>query len=402
MRLSTPWQIALITALAVRASLALEADFHTSRGIFTVVLEPEKTPLTTANFIRLAEGGSLWRSAADGALFQTPWYDGLTVNTTVQGLDEVFFETGEAGTPGYEFQDEFHPALGHVPYVVTMATHAPNTNGAAIRIFGAQADAARDGRQTVFGSVAAGPGRPVVDAIIAAGKGTTDLHGVTIREKDAWLELLATAADSLPAMHPVQATLSVTPGVSSTLVFQQPASSVLAAHASEDLQEWQPLASRFLDASSAVSPSMVLDGAELQRRFYQPSLAVYPDQPPGVAALANTTLEIQGPGIATLIYAFDSSGTAGTYQNVISLEPPPLVFSGNFTVVMTLPPRLMPHSLQLLVRTPGLGGSEYQWIRIGWDENGSSGPLGRHITLLLDSSMNPIFEDEGHVELSRP
>jgi len=401
MRLCTPWHIGLITVLAIQASAALEADLHTSRGMFTVVLEPGKVPLTTANFVRLAEGGVLWRSAEDGALYQAPCYDGLTVNTTVQGAGEAYFEVGEAGAPGYEFQDEFHPGLGHEPYVVTMATHAPNTSGAAIRVFGAQADASRDGRHTVFGKVAAGPGRTVVDSIIAAGEGATELQSVTIREKEAWVELLATAADSLPAMHPVEATLSVTPGDSSTLVFQQPASSVLAAHASADLQQWQPLASRFLDASSPGSPSMVLDGAELRRRFYRPSLAVYPGQPPGVAALAGTTLQIQGPGIATLIYEFDSTGTAGAYQNVISLEPPPLVFSGNFTVETSPPPRLMPHSLQILVRTPGLGGSEYQWIRIGWDEIESSGPQGRHVTLLLDASMNPIFEDAGPASLTR-
>ena len=388
--------------MAVQLAVALEADFHTSRGIFTVVLDPEKTPLTTANMVRLAEGDTLWRSAADGSLFKKPFYDGLPVVNTAADAVEAFFEIGDAGEPGYEFQDEFHADLGHEPYVVTMATRAPNTNGGAIRIFGSQASASRDGRHTVFGKVAAGPGRTVVDAIIAAGDSGTEIQGVTIRDKEPWVEFLASAGGSLPAMEPAPAGLSVVPEVSSTLLFQQNASSILTAYASEDLHDWQPLTSRFIDAFSPGLPTMVLDEAKLDRRFYRLSQAIYPAQPPGVAMLANTTLQIQGPGIATLIYAFDSSGSAGTYQNVISTEPPPLVFSGNFTVENDPPPRLMPHSLQLLVRTPGLGGSEYQLIKIGWDQVVPSGPVGRHVTLLLDGSMIPVFEDHGTTTLSRP
>lgn len=400
--MNIPMTIGWVAALAIRVSCALEADIETDRGTFTVVLEQEHTPLATANFIRLAGGGTWWRDPATGGLRDRPIYQNAVVDGVVANAAEAFLEFGAADAPGYEFPDEFHPSLGHGAYVVTMATAAPNTNSARIRVFGDRAAATRDGRHTVFGFVAEGPGRAVVDAILAAGPGATGILGVTIRGRETWEETPAAQGVELPEMQPVAAAPAVVPGVSAELLFPQPHHSVFMAHASSDLVDWQPLVRRFLDGDSPGESSVFLDAAGLPRRFYHPSLAVYPGDPPGVAMLAETTLEISGATFGIMRYHFDASGMGGTYENIVSLEPPPLVFSGNFTVVGADGPQAMPHSLQLLVSTPGLGGAEIQMIRIGWDGAGAGGPHGRHVTRFLDASMNGIFDGEGTAGLLHP
>ena len=385
----------LWTVAAAPWGIAIEADFQTSRGVFTVVLDPEQAPLATANFVRLAEGGSFWRDSDTGAFSSAECYDGLGVGTVVNGASERFFEVGDGSIPGYEFEDEIPPGSGHLPYGVTMATHAPNTNGAAVRIFGAVADAARDGRHTVFGQVAAGPGRAVVDAIIDGGAGATVVEKVTIRNKAASLSLLEVANQSLPSVQPVSGPLEVAPGVSCILQVQQPPSSILSVNASADLRSWVPLRTRFIDVAGSAVAGIPLDSAGRPRSFYRAALATYPGDPPGIDSLGGSTIEIAGAAIATLVYEFNAGGTGGTFRNVISTTPPPLVFSGTFTVDPPDSVRLMPHSLALRVRTQGLGGAEFQWIRVGWDEDGPTGPSGRHVTRLLNSAGELIFEDSG-------
>lgn len=93
------------------------AVFDTNMGEFEVQLAEDKAPVTTGNFIELAEKGFY-----DGVIFHRV-IDGFMI----QGGDPT--GTG-AGGPGYSIKDEFDPSLKHdIEGVISMANRGPNTGG---------------------------------------------------------------------------------------------------------------------------------------------------------------------------------------------------------------------------------------------------------------------------------
>ncbi|MGJ8738638.1 peptidylprolyl isomerase [Zobellia laminariae] len=140
----------------------LFADIHTSKGDIIIKLEYEKTPVTVANFISLAEGDSPF---VTDSLKEKKFYDGLIFHRVIkdfmiQGGDPT--GTG-AGNPGYKFKDEFNDSLVHDKKgIVSMANSGPTTNGSQFFITHKETPFL-NGRHTVFGHVVEGLG--VVDSI---------------------------------------------------------------------------------------------------------------------------------------------------------------------------------------------------------------------------------------------
>ncbi len=352
----------------------------------------------------------LWLDPRDGRLRDAPYYDGLQVDFTASAGSESYFELGSSngsgnGDAGYEFCDELDTGLVHAPYVVTMAAPGPNGNGSRFRVFGQAASSARNGKHTIFGRVQEGSGRSVVDAIIAAGAGNTTIQSIDFPDRSGHAHDLAVSLKAMPVLEPVSAPLQVILGQSTSLMFTPPQFSVFSVHDSGDLCEWQHLARRYSDdVVSVPSSGVVLDSAEQLRRFYHCSLARYPlapHPPAGSSSFAGRTLTISGPGVGTLIYFFNPEGNGGHYENVVT-PGEAAFFSGPFTVDESYPPHFGPYSSRVLVNTPGLGGAVFQWIRTGWDGSSPSGSHGRHVTLLLNASLDPVFEDAGGAELSTP
>jgi len=137
------------------------AEIQTSKGTIIVKLEYEKTPITVANFISLAEGTSTFvKDEYKGK----PFYNGLKFHRVIadfmiQGGCPLGIGNGE---PGYMFADEITDLKHNRAGTLSMANSGPATNGSQFFITHKNTDWL-DGKHTVFGYVT--NGQEVVDAI---------------------------------------------------------------------------------------------------------------------------------------------------------------------------------------------------------------------------------------------
>ena len=133
----------------------LYAEVQTDRGLIVLQLEFEKTPMTAANFVGLAEGTI--RNAAFPA--GAPYFNGMLWHRVAPGhvIQCGIPKSDKAEDPGYQFPNEIVlPDLNHGRAgMVNMANGGPHTNGSQWCITLGDRSYL-DGDYTVFGHVVEG------------------------------------------------------------------------------------------------------------------------------------------------------------------------------------------------------------------------------------------------------
>tara|TARA_B100000963_G_C22615753_1_gene667256 strand:+ start:1326 stop:2459 length:1134 start_codon:yes stop_codon:yes gene_type:complete len=133
----------------------LYAEFKTSMGTMLIKLTYEKTPVTVANFVALAEGN---HPKVDNDFKGKKFYNGIIFHRVI---DKFMIQGGDpkgdgTGGPGYRFLDEIDSNLRHdKPGVLSMANSGPGSNGSQFFITEVPTPHL-DGKHTVFGHVVKG------------------------------------------------------------------------------------------------------------------------------------------------------------------------------------------------------------------------------------------------------
>ncbi|MFZ4106814.1 peptidylprolyl isomerase [Flavobacterium sp.] len=161
---------------AINTNEGIFAELQTVKGKILIKLEYQKTPITVANFITLAEGTNTQVSEKyKGKKF----YDGLKFHRVIK---DFMIQGGDPdgngqGGPGYAFKDEFTDAKFDRAGILAMANSGPKTNGS--QFFITHKDTPwLNGKHTIFGYVVTGQDvvnviaqDDVIDKVIITRKG---------------------------------------------------------------------------------------------------------------------------------------------------------------------------------------------------------------------------------------
>ncbi len=139
------------------------AEIETAKGKIVIRLEYQKTPITVANFVSLAEGKNTF--ITDEKLKGKPYYDGLKFHRVIK---DFMIQGGDpagngSGGCGYSFKDEIVPEfVFDKAGILAMANSGPATNSS--QFFITHKDTPwLNGKHTIFGYVVSG--QDVVNAI---------------------------------------------------------------------------------------------------------------------------------------------------------------------------------------------------------------------------------------------
>ena len=150
----------------------MKATFHTNHGDIAVTLFPNEAPKTVETFVGLATGEKEYRDDA-GRTSPTPYFDGLIFHRIISGF---MVQGGDPlgkgfGGPGFTFDDEIHPdKTFNKPYLFAMANAGKRMGKGTNRsqfFITVGPTPHLNGKHTIFGEVADGPSREVVDKIAA-------------------------------------------------------------------------------------------------------------------------------------------------------------------------------------------------------------------------------------------
>lgn len=134
------------------------AEIETAKGTILVELEYQKTPITVANYITLAEGNNPFVAEE---YKDKPLYDGLkfhrVISKTNGDVEDFMIQGGDplgngSGDAGFKFKDEITDLKFDKAGLLAMANSGPGTNGSQFFIT-IKDTPWLDGKHTIFGRV---------------------------------------------------------------------------------------------------------------------------------------------------------------------------------------------------------------------------------------------------------
>ena len=154
----------------------LYTEIETNKGTILVQLEYEKTPVTVANFVTLAEGNN---SYVNEKFRGKPFYDNLKFHRVIadfmiQGGDPLGDGSGDTG---YKFKDEITDLTFDKGGILAMANSGPGTNSSQFFITHKETPWL-NGLHTIFGHVVEN-GMETVNMIVQ----NDDIKSITIIRK---------------------------------------------------------------------------------------------------------------------------------------------------------------------------------------------------------------------------
>ncbi|MBT6121427.1 peptidylprolyl isomerase [bacterium] len=171
-------------------STNLTATIETKKGNINLNLFEEKAPVTVLNFVNLSERG---------------YYNGLSFHRVI---DNFMIQGGcpdgtGAGSPGYQFEDEFDSSLTHSkPGILSMANAGPGTNGSQFFVTHVETPWL-DNKHTIFGEVQSEVDMSTVNTIqmgddiisITINGDTSKLKEAHAADIAAWNDILSDSDD---------------------------------------------------------------------------------------------------------------------------------------------------------------------------------------------------------------
>ena len=164
------------------------AYFKTNHGEWVAQLYTDLAPLSTANFIGLAEGTKMFIDPKTSDAVKRPFYDGLIFHRIIAGfmLQGGDPEGTGRGGPGYKFKDEITPTLKFDKAgVLAMANSGPNTNGSQFFITVAPypfLNDAPDHHYNIFGQVVAGLDKVIETSKVQTGQQDRPIENVVMEK----------------------------------------------------------------------------------------------------------------------------------------------------------------------------------------------------------------------------
>lgn len=307
--------VALLSATCGWAQNGIFADFTTSLGSFTCVLDYTNAPKAVANFIGLATGGRPWLNMPTGTARTNAFFDGLTFHRVIAGFMIQSGSPNAQGTdgPGYAFPDEFKPVLRfNGAGVLAMANSGPKSNGSQYFVTVAPTPWLND-VHTIFGWVVSG-----TNVITAISQVVTDVEKpltnvvvqrVAIRRVGTAAQAFDINAQALPIVRNVGLKATNAAGQVAITFSNRPYADN-RLYSSTNLASWSATSLGIEGAGAGTNTLYASPGSPAG--FYQFAQVQYASSTFAPKALRNRTLTLSISGGGVLRIVFDGSG-GGTY-----------------------------------------------------------------------------------------
>lgn len=317
----------------------LHADFTTSFGSFSCMLDFTNAPRTVANFVGLAAAQRAWLEVPTGRVLTSPFYNGITFHRVVPGFVIQAGSPNGQGTdgPGYSVRDEFTPVLRHDGFgVLSMANSGPDSNGSQFFITLAATPSLND-VHSVFGRLTSGSN--VVHAIGQAARNSNDkpladvvIQNVSIRAVGAAAEAFSVQSQGLPVV--TNATLSISASATNlSLSFSNRLHADNRVYRSTNLTAWSGSESG-VEVSAPVS-NQVFVARTATNEFFRAVQINYSDGRPIPKTLPGRTMVLVfNNGVGTITNVFTNS-VSGTYTYVPTSGSPGSGAITNYNWIVT-------------------------------------------------------------------